>query len=74
MLEEEKEFNAKIQRFYDSLKDIPSLYRDNPWFEPQQSVISVQPSFWDWFDDRMWFPTAQECMKQQVTCPGVLLG
>ncbi|CEI91811.1 hypothetical protein RMCBS344292_06089 [Rhizopus microsporus] len=50
MLEEEKEFNAKIQRFYDSLKDIPSLYRDNPWFEPQQSVISVQPSFWDWFD------------------------
>lgn len=50
MLEEEKEFNAKMQRFYDSLKDIPSLYRDNPWFEPQQSVISVQPSFWDWFD------------------------
>lgn len=49
----------------------------DPWFNFRATKYLVQNgfySFWDWFDDRMWFPTAQECMKQQVTCPGVLLG
>ncbi|KAG1031933.1 hypothetical protein G6F25_011708 [Rhizopus arrhizus] len=50
MLQEEKQFDLKIQEFYDSLNTIPNLYKNRPWHEPQQASIIVPPHFWDWFD------------------------
>lgn len=50
MLQEEKQFDLKIQEFYDSLNTIPNLCKNRPWHEPQQASIIVPPHFWDWFD------------------------
>ncbi|KAI9264814.1 hypothetical protein BY458DRAFT_513660 [Sporodiniella umbellata] len=53
MIEEEKQFNEKIQTFYDhSLKDIQSLYQ-KPWHQPQHGSLNISPHFWDWFDIKM---------------------
>lgn len=52
MLEEEKQFINKVQRFYDKVTYIPKLYRktweDIPNYEDASTTL-----FWEWFDNKV---------------------
>ncbi|CAO3660434.1 unnamed protein product [Rhizopus stolonifer] len=50
MIEEEIAFDVKIQKFYNTLKNIPNLHKEQHWCQPQHESLTVHPHFWDWFD------------------------
>lgn len=52
MLEEEKQFINKVQKFYDKVTYIPTLYRKT-WEDIPNSEDASTTLFWEWFDHKI---------------------
>lgn len=53
MLEEEKDFINKVQKFYNMLESIPTLYREQPWYTVTDTNGDSLNPFWEWFDRKI---------------------